>query len=115
MFMNISRKFIDWEATGYKLFQLRNENIALRRYVCSKLKKDTDKCKNEKVGDCESCAVVYMDRNISRPELAVVFGVSETSINNWETARSHIDVENLLFYCQIAQVELEDILVFYQS
>lgn len=113
--MNISRKFIDWKATGYRLFQLRNENVALRRYVCSKLKKDTESCKNKDAGDCDSCAVVYMDRNISRPELAQVFGVSEALINNWETARSHIDIENLLFYCQIAQIKLEEVLVFYQS
>ncbi len=112
--MNISRKFIDWKATGYQLFQLRNENIALRRYVCSNLKKGTDKCKNEEEKDCSSCNVIYMDRNISRPELAEVFGVSEALINNWETARSHIDIEDLLFYCQIAQVKLEEILVFYQ-
>ena len=111
--MKIVRKFIDWEATGYNLFRLRNENIALRRYVCSKLKKGTDRC-NNKSAECESCDDRYIDRNISRPELARIFGVSETVINNWETAKSHIGVEDLLFYCQIAQVTMDDILAFHE-
>lgn len=109
--MKISRKFIDWEATGYNLFRLRNENIALRRYVCSVLKRNTEKCNNGS-GDCASCDEIHMDRNISRSELAEVFGVGEAAITNWESARSHIDIENLLFYCQIAQVTIEDILAY---
>ena len=102
--MKINRKFINWKATGYKLFTLRNENTALRRYVCSMLRKESGKC--SRIGDCASCDVVDMDRNISRAELAEIFGVGEASIANWESARS-------LFYCQIAEVELKDILVFF--
>ncbi len=112
MIMKIVRKFIDWEATGNKLFRLRSDNENLRHYVCSVLKKDTDKCNNG-TGDCETCNYRYIDKSISRPELAEAFGVGEAVINNWETGRTHIGIEDLLFYCQIAQVTPDDILVFY--
>ncbi len=109
--MKIVRSFIDWEATGNKLFRLRSDNPHLRKYVCSVLKKDTDKCKGD--GNCENCKDMYVDKSISRPELAEVFGVGESVINNWETGRTQIGIEDLLFYCQIAQVEIEDILIFH--
>lgn len=108
--MKIVRNFIDWEATGNKLFRLRSDNPHLRRFVCGALRKGTDKCDSDT--DCENCSNKYMDKNISRSELAAVFGVSESVINNWETGRTPIDIEDLLFYCQIAQVEPKDILVF---
>lgn len=111
--MKTDRKFIDWQATGNKLFRLRSDNANLRRYVCSILRKDTEKCTNNSK-NCNTCEDKYMDRSISRPELAEVFGVSESVINNWETGRTEIGVEDLLFYCQIAQVELDDILIFYK-
>lgn len=111
--MKIVRKFIDWDATGNRLFRLRSDNVHLRRYVCSVLKKDTEKC-NSKTGNCEACDDKYMDKSISRPELAKVFGVSESVINNWETGRTEVGIENLLFYCQIAGVTLDDILVFHK-
>ncbi len=109
--MKINRKFINWEETGIKLFRLRSDNAHLRKYVCSALKRDTDKCNGD--GNCVNCTDRYIDRSISRPELAMVFGVSESVINNWEMGRTQIGIEDLLFYCQIAQVELADILVFY--
>lgn len=108
--MKIIRNFVDWEATGNKLYRLRSDNAHLRKYVCSMLKSDTDKCNGN--GDCVNCTDKYIDKNISRPELSAVFGVSENVINNWETGRTHIGIEDLLFYCHIAQVKLEDILVF---
>lgn len=108
--MKIARNFIDWNATGNRLYRLRSDNPHLRRYVCSAIKRDTDKCNGD--GACEKCSDRYMDRSISRPELALVFGVSESVINNWEMGRTQIGIEDLLFYCQIAQVKLEDILVF---
>lgn len=111
--MKIERKFIDWEATGIKLFRLRSDNVNIRRYVCSVLRQNTEKCENES-GSCETCEDRHMDRSISRPELARVFGVSESVINNWETGRTQIGIEDLLFYCQIAKVTLSDILVFYK-
>lgn len=108
--MKIIRNFIDWEATGNKLYRLRSDNPFLRKLVCSVLKRDTDKCNGD--GDCDNCTDRYVDKNISRPELAAVFGVSESVINNWETGRTQIGIEDLLFYCQIARVKLDDILVF---
>ncbi len=111
--MKIERRFVDWEATGNKLFRLRSDNAALRRYVCSMLRKDTDRC-NSKTGDCEHCGDKYMDKSISRPELAEVFGVSESVINNWESGRTEVGIEDLLFYCRIAGVTLEDVLVFHE-
>ena len=111
--MKIVRKFIDWEATGNKLYRLRSDNANLRRYVCSMLKKDTAHC-NSKTGECEKCDDKNMDKSISRSELGEVFGVTDNVINNWEIGRTEVNVENLLFYCQIAEVKLEDILVFHK-
>ena len=109
--MKIVRKFIDWEATGNKLFRLRSDNQHLRRFVCSALRKNTERCNNDSY-DCESCTDKHMDKNISRPELAAIFGVSDSVINNWESGRTEVGIEDLLFYCQIAHVTLEDILVY---
>lgn len=111
--MEIKRKFIDWEATGNKLFRLRSDNSCLRKYVCSVLKRNTEKCNNQS-GDCATCEDRYIDKSISRPELAEVFGESESVIYNWESGKTPVGIENLLFYCQIAEVTLEDILVFYK-
>ena len=111
--MEINRKFIDWKATGNRLFRLRSDNFCLRKYVCSVLKKDTDKCNNSS-GDCGSCEDRYIDKSISRPELAEIFGVSESVINNWESGKTPVGIEDLLFYCQIAEVTLEEVLVFYK-
>ncbi len=112
MFMAVERKFIDWEATGYKLFRLRSDNARLRKFVCSAIKKNAGKCNNPSE-NCDACEDRFVDKSISRPELAAVFGVSESVINNWESGRTEVGIEDLLFYCQIAEVNLEDILVFY--
>lgn len=109
--MKIARKIIDWEATGNNLYRLRSDNKHLRRYVCSALRQNTEKCNNGSC-DCETCTDKYMDKNISRPELAQVFAVSESVINNWERGKTKIGIEDLLFYCQIAEVTLDDILVY---
>ena len=111
--MEIKRKFIDWVATGNRLFRLRSDNPHLRKYVCSAIKENTDKCHNPS-GECATCEDYYVDKSISRPELAAVFGESESKINNWETGKTPVGIENLLFYCQIAEVTLVDILVFYK-
>lgn len=111
--MEIKRKFVDWEATGNRLFRLRSDNPRLRKYVCSIIKKDTEKCNNPSL-DCADCDDRYVDKSISRPELAAVFGESESVINNWETGKTPVGIEDLLFYCQIAEVTLEDILVYYK-
>lgn len=111
--MEIKRAFIDWEATGNKLFRLRNDNARLRKYVCSMIKRNTSKCNNQ-LGTCDNCEERYVDKSISRSELSEVFGVSENVINNWESGRTEVGIEDLLFYCQIAEVSLEDILVYYK-
>ena len=108
--MNIARDFIDWKATGYRLQRLRDDNETLRRFVCGALYMDSDKCRSGK-GDCANCRESEMDREISRSELAEVFGVTESVIFNWETGRTPLPVEELLFYCKITGVRLEDILV----
>jgi len=101
------RRYIDWQKTGKNLQLLRNDNIELRRYVCSTLNRSKGDCD----GKCLTCKY-DMDSNISRPELAHVFNVSESVIFNWESGKTPVGVEDLLFYCEIAKVKLEDILVF---
>ncbi|MDE5593459.1 MAG: helix-turn-helix domain-containing protein [Clostridiales bacterium] len=103
----IRRQFIDRKKTGRKLQMLREDNIELRRQVCGALKHDDYNC----LGDCDACEF-EMDNHISRKELAEVFGVSESVIFNWENGRTVVDYENLLFYCQLAHVNLNDIVVF---
>ena len=106
----IERRFIDWAKTGKKLQMLREDNIELRRQVCSALKRDKADCS----GDCSRCEY-EMDNHISRKELSDVFGISENVIFNWENGRSEIGYEDLLFYAQLASVELDEIVVFVQS
>lgn len=105
----IDRDFINWKATGYKLRRLRCDNPHLRRYVCSTLRHGTDICGGN--GDCENCLDEDMDWSISMPELGSVFGVSGDVILNWETREQPVPLEELMFYCKIAQVKLEDIIV----
>lgn len=109
--MKFERKFIDWEATGNKLYRLRSDNEHLRRFVCSALRKNSDKCNNDSYS-CENCTNKYMDKSISRPEIATVFCVSESVISNWESGRTKIGIEDLLLYCEMAKVTLDDILVY---
>lgn len=103
----IPRKFIDWKKTGKNLQLLRQDNIELRRCVCRALKGGSAECG----GDCADCKF-DMDNHISRRELSEVMGETEHIIGNWERGRTKIDYENLLFYAQIAKVELDDIVVF---
>ncbi len=103
----IHRNFIDWVKTGRRLQRLREDNIELRRQVCGALKHDEDNC----AGDCALCDF-EMDNHISRKELADVFGVSESVIFNWENGRTAVDYENLLFYAQLAKVDMKDVIVF---
>ena len=100
------RKIIDWEKTGKNLQLLRIDNISLRRCVCNALS-DKERCS----GRCDECKF-EMDTSISRTELAEVFCVSESVVFNWENGKTPVPVEELLFYCQLADVELEDVLVY---
>ena len=104
---SIHRQFVDWKKTGRNLQLLREDNIELRRFVCSALKHD----KGDSSGNCDACKF-EMDNHISRNELSGVFGVTENIIFNWENGRTIIGYEDLLFYAQLAKVELNDVIVF---
>lgn len=86
---------------------LREDNIELRRFVCNALKLEHGNCS----GLCDECRF-DMDNHISRKELADVFGVSESVIFNWENGRTAVSLEDVLFYAQICQKEIMDILIF---
>ncbi len=103
----LKRKFIDWKRTGKNLRLLRNDNIELRRKICRALKYENGNCG----GDCQNC-VYEMDNSISRAELAAVFNVTESVVFNWESGRTAVSLDDLLFYSQIADVDLIDIVEF---
>lgn len=104
------RQVIDWKKTGKNLQLLRNDNLDLRRYVCGTLNLEKGNCD----GKCSSCKY-DMDSNISRGELAKVFNVSESVIFNWESGKTPVSLEDMLFYCQIADVEMDEIIVYSRS
>ena len=104
---NIHRKYINWKKTGKNLMLLRNDNLNLRRNVCKTLNFDKGECG----GECDTCKY-EMDNNISRPELAKIFNVSESVVFNWENGKTPVALDDILFYCQLAEIELLDILVF---
>ena len=103
----IPRKFIDWKKTGRNLQLLREDNIELRRSVCSALKHDLGDCS----GECGTCRF-EMDNHISRKELAEVFGVTENVIFNWENGRTAVSLEDMLFYAQISKTDLSKIIIY---
>lgn len=109
-FFDIRKQYVNWQKTGRNLFLLRDDNINLRRFVCHKLKFDSDRCLGG--GDCANCKPTDMDNRISRQELAEVFHVSESVIGNWESGRTPIGLEDLIFYARIACVDIQSILVF---
>ncbi len=99
---------IDWEKVGINLERLRMDNLTLRRHVCRVNHLKEGNCD----GACETCRY-DMDNSISRRELAYALYTTENVICNWETARTEIDVQSLIYYCDIAGVKLEDILVYF--
>ena len=102
-----TRKYIDWNKTGRNLLLLRSDNLELRKNVCRELNYEKGECS----GNCESCKF-EMDSSISRAELAKVFNVTESVIFNWEKGKTPVAVDDLLFYCRLAHLTLEEILVF---
>lgn len=104
---NLRRRYIDWEKTGRNLEELRLRNPRLRRNVCSVLRRGSGDCS----GDCEGCRY-EIDNHISRKELAEVFNVSENVVFNWETGRSNVQYDDLLFYAQLAESEVDEIVAF---
>ena len=103
----LKRKYIDWAKTAKNLKLLRRDNINLRRYVCSQLYYGKRDC----VEDCAKCKF-DMDHSISQAELAKVFNVSESMVVNWENSKSHPQLDDLIFYSQICEIDLYDVIVF---
>ncbi len=103
----LKRRSVDWFKTGKNLQLLRNDNINLRRNVCRVIRHGNGDCDD----DCDKCKY-EMDSNISRAELARVFNVSESVIFNWESGKTPVGIEDLLFYCEVANVNLTDIIVY---
>lgn len=104
---DIRKPQIDWSKTGSNLQQLRLGNISLRRFVCYTLNHKKGECS----GDCEQC-LYEMDRSISRVELGKVFHVSEPVVVNWESGRTPVPLEELLFYAEITAIPPRELVVF---
>lgn len=104
---NIQRQYIDWAKTAKNLKLLRQDNINLRRYVCSRLYYGKRDC----VVDCAECKF-DMDHSISQAELAKIFNVSESMVVNWENNKSRPQLDDLIFYSQICEIDLYEVIVF---
>ena len=102
-----ARKLIDWQKTGANLLGLRNDNLQLRRYVCRELGAGGEVC----APSCADCKF-ELDDKISRAELALVIGVSENTVMEWESGNTPVSLEEMLFYCQMAAVDLTEIVVY---
>lgn len=107
---HVKRKVIDWDKTSKNLKLLRNDNLNLRRYVCRELNKRKKQfgCDGR---DCNICKF-DMDDSISQAELAQVFHVTESRIVNWENNKSKPAIEDLIFYSQICELDLFEVIVF---
>ncbi len=106
----ITRRNIDWQATGYNLKLLRCDNIQLRKTVCRELSMSLTKGHLCKTLDCDHCT--NMDNQISQAELAVVMKVSDSMVANWETNRTIPTLEDLLMYCELCNISPRDVVVF---
>ncbi len=104
----ISRPIINWTKTGKNLQILRNDNMKLRRYVCRELRMKSGDCDGEQ---CENCRF-EMDNSISQFELAKIFNVTPSNIANWESGRSRPQIEDLLMYSRICDLDFFDVVVF---
>lgn len=107
------RRIINWEMTGKNLEYLRRHNINLIKKVCEYCRTQENSSNPCEGGEkCKSCTF-NMDNHISRSELArAVAGWTENQIANWEDARSVISLEDLLMYCHLCEMELEDIIIY---
>lgn len=56
-----------------------------------------------------------MDNQISQAELAIVMNVSDSMVANWETNRTIPTLEDLLMYCDLCDMSLENIIVYSQN
>lgn len=103
----IVRQFIDWQKTGRNLQLLREDNIELRKFVCHAKKQEAGGC----LGNCNTCRF-EMENRVSRKAIAELFGVSESVVFNWESGRTAVPLEDILFYVHIAGLQLDNVLVF---
>ncbi|MDE7087040.1 MAG: helix-turn-helix domain-containing protein [Clostridia bacterium] len=104
---NAERKYVDWQKTAMNLKLLRQDNLNLRRYVCRTIRVEKEVCKGE---NCEKCKF-EMDPSISRAELATVFNVTESVVFNWENGKSLPTLDDLLFYAQICDLPLFEVII----
>lgn len=104
---NEGRKFVDWQKTAINLKLLRQDDINLRRYVCRALRVQRAECSGENCAKCK----FEMDPSISRAELAQVFNVTESVVFNWENGKSLPTLDDLLFYAQICNLSLFDVII----
>lgn len=105
----VKRRVINWEATGERLADLRQNNFELRRYACNYIRTRNGMCEGL---NCENCRK-EIDNMISRRELGIVFQTTESVIVNWESGKTSPELEDLLLYTEITGLRLKDILVFY--
>ncbi len=97
-------KYIDWAKTAVNLKLLRRDDITLRRNVCHILSSDCS-------GECADCKF-DMDHLISQAELAQVFKVPENRIVNWENGKSKPQLEYILYYCDLSEKAMGEVVVF---
>lgn len=105
----IERRTIDWVKTGKRLQMLREHDIDFIRYACFACHFNEGNCS----GECENCGFDKdLDHKITREELAMIFSVTDAVVNNWETGRTAVPLEELYLYCDISNKTLEELVVF---
>lgn len=104
---SIKRRNINWLKTAKNLKILREYNDNLRKYVCFSLKFNDGDCS----GNCDNCRF-EMDHHISQSELAQVFNVTTSCVVNWENGKSKPGLEDLLFYSQLCNISLNEVVVY---
>ena len=115
-----NRPIINWNKTGERLADLRCNNLNLRRYVCFFNKKYNEERSLDNLRPKYTCFSNYdclncnkeMDKSISVQELANVFGKTRDVVTNWETGKTMPDIEDLLLYSKITELDINEIVVF---
>lgn len=97
---------VDWDATAKNLAYLRTSNDNLKRNVCRILNKDC-------AGSCLKCSPINrINMRVEQKELGEVFFTGSTTIANWENGRSKPSIEQILYYKELCETELDQILIF---
>lgn len=102
--MEIKKRCVDWQKTAAKLRWLREHDLTFKRNVCDLLELNRDKC----CADCANCNI-YETRSISRQKLAEAFCVHADTIIMHEYSLLRVPMEDLLFYAQLAETIVENI------